>query len=49
MVVAVTELDQSGVKLIEIAKMANPEQLFLERSEETLDATIALRLPHEGG
>jgi hypothetical protein len=48
MVIAVTKGCEGCLKLTGIAKVAYPEQLFPERSEEALNSAVSLALPYEG-
>jgi hypothetical protein len=48
-VVGVLEGVQGQAQVLDGGEAADPEQVFLERADEALDAAVALGLAHEGG
>jgi hypothetical protein len=48
LVVVVAKFGERVTKFIQIPESADPKQLFFNRSEESLDTTVAFQLPDKG-
>ena len=47
-VVALLELDERALQLLDRLEGAHPEELLLQRADEALSDAVALRLSYEG-